>query len=128
MDNNEIDSISDNDNEFTYLGNENYPLVLAKIKHDGKTHWYIRLNTSGSSKDIKENIDYNIDKNKYHHNLMKLSPCTFDYIEGKGTKNHLGLIVEDIEQIDPHLCKYDENHKAWNFEDRDVMTMLIIEA
>ena len=57
---------------------------------------------------------------------MQLKPCTFEYKTEPGTLQ-LGMIAEDVEQINPNLCVYDGD-LVDGFKDRDVMTMLIIES
>ena len=79
-----------------------------------------------SSQRYKEKIDYNLNLNNYHNQLMQLKPCTFEYKTEPGILQ-LGMIAEDVEQVNPDLCVYDGD-LVDGFKDRDVMTMLIIES
>ena len=48
---------------------------------------------TGSDKNLKENINYNIDK--YLSIFDNLKPCSYKYIKGKRT--HLGMIAQEVE-------------------------------
>ena len=79
-----------------------------------------------SSQRYKEKINYDLNLNNYHNQLMQLKPCTFEYKTEPGALQ-LGMIAEDVEQINPNLCVYDGD-LVDGFKDRDILTMLIIEA
>ena len=78
-----------------------------------------------SSRRYKDNIDYEIDKEKYHEDLLKFKPCRFNYKTEPGLTN-LGLIAEDVEEINPELCNF-EGDKVESFKDRDLLVMCILE-
>jgi len=78
-----------------------------------------------SSRRYKENIDYEIDKEKYHEDLLKFKPCRFNYKTEPGLTN-LGLIAEDVAEINPELCNF-EDGKVESFKDRDLLVMCILE-
>ena len=48
---------------------------------------------TGSDKNLKENIDYNIEK--YLSIFDNLKPCSYKYI--KGERTHLGMIAQEVE-------------------------------
>lgn len=78
-----------------------------------------------SSRRYKDNIDYEINKEKYHEDLLKLKPCRFNYKTEPDITN-LGLIAEDVEEINPELCNF-EGNKVESFKDRDLLVMCILE-
>ena len=84
---------------------------------------------SGSSIRYKTNVNYKINKNNIHNNLMNLSPCTFEYKLSPG-KTNLGFIAEDVEQINPELCVYENEEEGIvdSYKEKDIITMLVIEA
>lgn len=80
-----------------------------------------------SSLRYKNNIDYDIDKEDYHNQLMSFKPCTYEYNELPYEQN-LGLIAEDVYKVNPQLVNYDDNFEIESYRDRDITTILIIEA
>lgn len=91
------------------------------------------ISTSGklcrlsSSIRFKTEIDYDLDREEYHKELMSLKPCTYEYKEERYLPN-LGLIAEDVYDVNPDLVNFNEDFEVDSFKDRDIMTLLIIEA
>lgn len=91
------------------------------------------VNTSGylikntSSIRYKNNVDYEINRQEYHNQLMQLKPCTFEYKVQPG-ETQLGLIAEDVAEINPDIPNYDLEGLPESLKDRDLTTLLIIEA
>lgn len=80
---------------------------------------------SSSSRRYKMNIDYEVDREQLHKDLMKFKPCTFNY-KTEPDLNQYGFIAEDIEEINPKLCLYQDN-QVENYLDRGVLTLIICE-
>lgn len=91
------------------------------------------INSSGklckqsSSLRYKTNVDYDVDTEHFHEVLMNLKPCTYEYKEVPDEQN-LGLIAEDIFELDAQLLNYDDDFEIESYRDKDMLTVLIIEA
>lgn len=79
-----------------------------------------------SSRRYKDKIDYDLNLNDYHEQLMELKPCTFEY-KTQPDETQLGLIAEDVYEVNPDLTVCDDG-LVDSFKDRDILTMLVIEA
>lgn len=113
-------------------GHSNKLTIVSKTWNSGTgTNCYI--NTDGqlvkysSSIRYKTAIDYELDPDEYHNYLMKLKPCTYEYKEERYQPN-LGLIAEDVYEVNPDFVNFDENFEIESFKDRDIMTLLIMES
>lgn len=113
-------------------GKNNTITFISKLWENGTgTNCYI--NTDGqlvkysSSIRYKTAIDYELDPDEYHNYLMKLKPCTYEYKEERYQPN-LGLIAEDVYDVNPDFVNFDENFEIESFKDRDIMTLLIMES
>lgn len=113
-------------------GISNKLTIVSKTWNSGTgTNCYI--NTDGqlvkysSSIRYKTAIDYELDPDEYHNYLMKLKPCTYEYKEERYQPN-LGLIAEDVYDVNPDFVNFDENFEIESFKDRDIMTLLIMES
>ena len=58
---------------------------------------------------------------------MQLKPCTFKYNE-QPDDLQLGLIAEDVEEINPNIVVHEQNGAPDGLKDRDLITLLIIES
>lgn len=101
-----------------------WPTGSGTVAHISSSGTLIKYS---SSLRYKNNIDYDIDKEDYHNQLMQFKPCTFEYNEIPYEEN-LGLIAEDVYEVNPQLINYNDNFEIESFRDRDLLTMLIIEA
>lgn len=84
-----------------------------------------KIVTSGSSKRYKDDITYDLDKEKFHSTLMQMKPCQFHY-KTEPDLNQYGFIAEDIEKLDTKLCIYQDD-KVENYLDRGVMAIVVSE-
>lgn len=114
--------------------------VAVKIKAASTGAWttgsgtVAHINSSGelvkysSSKRYKTNFHYDINRQEYHNELMQFKPLEYSY-KSSPQLTERGMIAEDVEKINPNLVVYDDNTKlVESYKDRDVITMLIVEA
>lgn len=100
------------------------------------------IGKSSSSRRTKTNINYDIDKDKYHNVLMNMRSVEFEYKNNIGTVE-LGMIAEDVEKLSPIAALYEyasiyNNKKQCigkkltgrvdNYKDRAIIQMLVMEA
>jgi hypothetical protein len=94
--------------------------IAVFINSDG------RLGTTTSSKRFKENIK---PMDKASESLFSLKPVTFRYkkdIDPAGT-SQLGLVAEEVEQVNPDLVVRDKEGKAYSVRYDQVNAMLLNE-
>ena len=113
-------------------GVSNKLTIVSKMWNSGTgTNCYInsdgQLVKYSSSIRYKTAVDYDLDSDEYHNYLMKLKPCTYEYKEERYQPN-LGLIAEDVYDVNPDFVNFDENFEIESFKDRDIMTLLIMES
>lgn len=83
------------------------------------------LSKESSSKRYKDDIIYDLDKEKLHSILMKMKPCQFHY-KTEPDLNQYGFIAEDLEELDSKLCIH-EDDKVENYLDRGIMAIVVSE-
>lgn len=116
-----------------YIQGVSSKLTFVSKAWDNGTGTSCYIDTDGqlvkysSSIRYKTAIDYELDPDKYHNYLMKLKPCTYEYKEERYQPN-LGLIAEDVYDVNPDFVNFDENFEIESFKDRDIMTLLIMES
>ena len=69
---------------------------------------YVTTSKLSSARRYKENIEYT-DIDYWHDRLMKVKPCTFNFINDKDKKFNVGVIAEDLEEYLPEFVDYNEN-------------------
>lgn len=106
------------------LQGTNWPTGTANAAHINSAGYIIK-NTS--SRRYKNSIDYNLNYEDYHNQLMQFKPCTFKYND-QPDELQLGLIAEDVEEINPNIVVHEQNGAPDGLKDRDLITLLIIES
>ena len=107
------------------------------------------LATSTSSKRYKTNINYDIDTELYHEQLMNLKSVEYEYKDDDDHTTELGMVAEDVADISPisalyeykaiyeeyddnsHISedfKHEKTGNILNYKDRAIIQMLVIEA
>lgn len=81
---------------------------------------------SSSSKRYKDDITYDLDKEKFHSTLMQMKPCQFHY-KTEPDLNQYGFIAEDIEELDTKLCIYENDGQVENYLDRGILALIVTE-
>jgi hypothetical protein len=79
-----------------------------------------RLRRSTSSKKYKKNIK-DLDKNE----ILKLRPVTFDDKQNENVKNQIGLIAEDVDNVEPRLAIKNEKGEIEGVNYQAIGPMLI---
>ena len=106
------------------LQGTSWPTGTANAAHINSAGYIIK-NTS--SRRYKNSIDYNLNYEDYHNQLMQLKPCTFKYNE-QPDELQFGLIAEDVEDINPNIVVHEQDGAPDGLKDRDLITLLIIES
>ena len=106
------------------LQGTSWPTGTANAAHINSAGYIIK-NTS--SRRYKNSIDYDLNYEDYHNQLMQLKPCTFKYNE-QPDELQLGLIAEDVEEINSNIVVHEQNGAPDGLKDRDLITLLIIES
>lgn len=83
---------------------------------------------ASSSRNVKHDIEYVKDTNRYHDALMQLKPATFIYNSDKTETQKLGMIAEDVADVCPIAGIVDKNGKVENYDDRAIITLLVAEV
>ena len=79
-----------------------------------------------STKRVKKNIKYN-SKDILERSIDLIEnakPCIFDMKDGS-TKGKLGMIAEDVNEIEPNVCYKNKNGLIDGYNDPDIVPYLI---
>jgi hypothetical protein len=73
----------------------------------------------------KDDVNYDIDKEKIHEIVSNFKPVTFKYKNSNDVE--YGLIADDLDKLDNKLVVYNQDGSVENFRDRGILAMLIVE-